>query len=114
MNLLNHLAVFVPKLPSSGRELKAWSQEALAENGHHDSFYFNDLRISLANQVKPDMAPEEIEKLSVLDKQLAIMAEQKKLLEDIEFLRYEARDDAKRRRRDLSQRLFSAGAIFGT
>ncbi len=97
--------------PQTFRHLTLDGVERLAGQG--DSFYYQDLRIALANRVRPDLSIQEITAVSQLDKQLAMAAEQRKIIEEIEFLRYQAWDDAKRRRRDQSQRLWDAGAVFG-
>ncbi len=109
---ISDVAAQVAGNPGAYRHLSGRALDKLVGSG--DSFYYSDQRIALANSVRPDMSLNEMLAVNQLDRQLAIRAEQRKIIEEIEYLRMQARDEQKRRRRAQSQGLFDAGAVFGT
>lgn len=109
---ISDVAAQIAENPGAYRHLSGRALDKLVGSG--DSFYYSDQRIALANSVGPDMSLNETLAVHQLDRQLAIRAEQRKIIEEVEFLRMQARDEQKRRRRAQSRRMFEAGAIFGT
>ena len=66
-----------------------------------DLGYVNDMKTALANSVTADMPPEEISRISTLDKALAMVAEMKKIEQEVYYARLEAMEARRKKEREL-------------
>ena len=78
--------------------------------GHYLDIF--DLRMALSNRMTPDMSPKEIQQVHNLDKGLTMVAEMKKIEEEVYYAQWEASQNQRQRNREQRERLQNMGALF--